>query len=552
MKIKKQLSRNLFSVLVAICAGVSSASAQMTTVFNSDFSGWGGNFNGGGCVTFSSLCVGTGLSSCSSTAPQWSRIGTPSQSGTSDLFLVGGDAINNYTEGIMANFNFVPGYTYKIHVGVKNFYNQLRDENFIPTQYTNQGYGDPGTLRLYAATNIQQTPAALSNVSNCQEHYLENPNNPGQVDPFWTYNQSQYNVPNTANPVIDRMTDIIPAYASASNTAITDYTIQYTPSIFNNQIVLHPTSNHHVSDYNRYMQALLTISYVKIETDSSKVCDANFTYSVNSLSANTVTFTPDINKPQGFYTWNLNWGIPPYTVVGGNPVTQQYPYNVDWKICLSYANTAGQNCATVCKTFCPRYFPTNPPTGKGGCDANFSYSVNTAIPDVVNCTANNLFSNVYDWDFGDGTVIINNSPYMTHTYANPGSYIITLATSDPKTNTGCKQQMSVCLSDFGTTSSSGKPAAVTTITPGSRQFEIENLYPNPTSGDLKFDLNTSKSGNIRINVYDAMGRIVDKTIKNVTEGRQTIIYDLSTVAPGIYNMEVISEESKVYRKISKY
>lgn len=102
-------------------------------------------------------------------------------------------------------------------------------------------------------------------------------------------------------------------------------------------------------------------------------------------------------------------------------------------------------------------------------------------------TNNSLNAQSYFWDFGDGSISTDWSPW--HTYASSGVYTVMLVAS----NSGC-----------------GGDTTYMQVTVGSAGIEesIMNsvlLYPNPTEGNLYFDSEIELKG---IKVMDAHGKIV--------------------------------------------
>lgn len=74
------------------------------------------------------------------------------------------------------------------------------------------------------------------------------------------------------------------------------------------------------------------------------------------------------------------------------------------------------------------------------------------------------------------------------------------------------------------------------------------LYPNPTQGNIRLELEAAKMVDIKIRVYDAQGRITSVTEQRFS--RQKIInteLDLSQQAAGLYFIRIISPDGAVAR-----
>ncbi len=75
----------------------------------------------------------------------------------------------------------------------------------------------------------------------------------------------------------------------------------------------------------------------------------------------------------------------------------------------------------------PNADPGGPYTGTEGQPVNFDGSLSTHVSPITN----------YIWDFGDGTPVMNDSiATISHTYATPGAYTVTLAVQDANNITG--------------------------------------------------------------------------------------------------------------------
>ena len=81
-----------------------------------------------------------------------------------------------------------------------------------------------------------------------------------------------------------------------------------------------------------------------------------------------------------------------------------------------------------------------------------------------------------------------------------------------------------------------------------------NIYPNPGSGFFNMVLKSDKDIKATINVYDILGKAVySKTFYHV-EGINVYDLDLKNFVPGIYSLELFSEElisSNISRTVKK-
>ncbi|MES2566451.1 MAG: T9SS type A sorting domain-containing protein [Bacteroidota bacterium] len=83
---------------------------------------------------------------------------------------------------------------------------------------------------------------------------------------------------------------------------------------------------------------------------------------------------------------------------------------------------------------------------------------------------------------------------------------------------------------------------------------ISNARPNPTNGNLEFDVNINRKEKILISIYNNNGALISAEQKNLEEGYRTLNVDLNTYNSGIYLLKVSFENSgKIeIQKIIKY
>jgi len=73
--------------------------------------------------------------------------------------------------------------------------------------------------------------------------------------------------------------------------------------------------------------------------------------------------------------------------------------------------------------------------------------------------------------------------------------------------------------------------------------EINNIHPNPTSGNLNFDINLIQDTKINIEVYDFLGRIILTEIKNLKSGKSSENIVTENLEKGIYLLKIKIENS---------
>ena len=140
---------------------------------------------------------------------------------------------------------------------------------------------------------------------------------------------------------------------------------------------------------------------------------ADFTYTV---SCKTVKFTPTSNVTS--YEWDFGDGSEIVTSNNEETVTHTYATAGTYNVTLTATN--GTCSDEITKTITVT-----------GPDASFTVNPNPAKKnDLVTFTINNYNGNyLYSWDFGNGN-IASGGPSVTTTYANLGTYNVTLTVKD--------------------------------------------------------------------------------------------------------------------------
>ncbi len=79
-----------------------------------------------------------------------------------------------------------------------------------------------------------------------------------------------------------------------------------------------------------------------------------------------------------------------------------------------------------------------------------------------------------------------------------------------------------------------------------------NVWPNPTSGMVNISLTSPVSGNVRVNIYDISGRLMETLNSDyLSAGSTTLNIDLSNYAAANYIYEIVTEDDILRGKICK-
>lgn len=88
---------------------------------------------------------------------------------------------------------------------------------------------------------------------------------------------------------------------------------------------------------------------------------------------------------------------------------------------------------------------------------------------------------------------------------------------------------------------------INTLSIGENQFEVFNIYPNPTTGNINVVLSSDKD--VKIALYDIRGRLVYNELFNNNAGTFNNALNFETVASGIYMLTVESGNKKGTKKL---
>ncbi|MCX6290831.1 MAG: M4 family metallopeptidase [Bacteroidetes bacterium] len=257
-----------------------------------------------------------------------------------------------------------------------------------------------------------------------------------------------------------------------------------------------------------------------------------------------------VNIPNGQSRVTLNWDLPagvnfelgcqgttglyrnnggavfPYILSGmvsitgtnaGNPAYYYYFY--DWELqgppCISPRTAVQINVNT-------------PPV------AAYTSSI---FNDSVSFADNSVNATGWAWDFGDPTSGANNSsslPNPSHVFYSPGTFNVCLRITD---SNGC--QDSICQSFLVTGLDQ----------PGMLSNSSFGIYPNPVNDLMTIRFSNSwPAGTYHLKLIDVLGKVVfENTIRN-RQLNGTVHWDVSSLAPGAYMIQVEGENQKMMKR----
>lgn len=251
-------------------------------------------------------------------------------------------------------------------------------------------------------------------------------------------------------------------------------------------------------------------------------------YQATTSSNGSVSFSNYSAAPQWGVAYSWDFGDGNYSNV--KHPTHTYTTSGTYFVTLSLFDSLN-NCSST-------YMDSVVVTINTGQVCTASYTVakdsTVAYGVIIYNTSTNSPSNVYTWDFGDGTTGSGRTPI--HQYPAFGTYIVCLTVSDPAmqcTSTFCD---TIGMDSLGNLKAGFGIRVVDPLTVGIEEASsLNNLstYPNPATDAIKVDLrNISKSVNIRI--VDLSGRVIQER-NNVNAGNIES-FDISELESGFYFM----------------
>jgi hypothetical protein len=168
----------------------------------------------------------------------------------------------------------------------------------------------------------------------------------------------------------------------------------------------------------------------------------------------------------------------------------------------------------------------------------------------------------YSWTFSGANITAGSGagPY-TLQYVTPGTYPVTLNVTINNVNysytdtivvssTGACATTSVdSINQTGknNNSSSSVPGDSIIVTTGinmtGKTLIIDNIYPNPTLGDLNVEFQTSVPGAVQFEVYDVLGRLIISNYSNAGGSVNTTVLNTSELPAGSYFVRIVEKSA---------
>jgi PKD repeat protein len=166
------------------------------------------------------------------------------------------------------------------------------------------------------------------------------------------------------------------------------------------------------------------------------------------------------------------------------------------------------------------------------------YFINLSSPDAVQ----------FEWDFGDGTVSMD--PLAFHSYAESGTYTVTLTTTSAN---GCTNTFSVTINLSGEDDGFTSNPVFSLISSTQEVVALKNLSaaPNPTSSTVQLNWESEKVGDYSWQLFDLNGKLLQQQSLRSNGGLNNLEIDLSRQPAGIYLFRLQTSEGQKTLRLSK-
>ncbi len=146
----------------------------------------------------------------------------------------------------------------------------------------------------------------------------------------------------------------------------------------------------------------------------------------------------------------------------------------------------------------------------------------------------------YLWDFGDGNLSTNETPF--HNYALPGDYEITLTII---TEDGCESMFSITISSLGFMGNAMQ-AYMVSATSDIDFVQDPIIYPNPVSDVLNVSLELDQFEEITIEVISMEGKLLRTYNNTFSIGGQVYAIPINDLPSAMYMIKVTSNSKKEF------
>lgn len=242
------------------------------------------------------------------------------------------------------------------------------------------------------------------------------------------------------------------------------------------------------------------------------VCNLNAGYTYTRKS-DSLSVELNVNIAGGKTPLTYNWSFGDGTTAAGTAApVHTFSTSGTYDVCLKVTDAAG--CVAEYCDYITVSMPVTPDT----CNVTVSFTYVNTNGEIhfSSATTNTL---AYSWNFGDGTAF-NTSANPVHVFPAAGNYDVCLTARGAA---GCEQQFCDTV----------RVAAAAT----EDKVKIA-ASPNPATNTLNLEFTTETSTDVSIYLLDLHGERKQKLTVNTVAGKNRVAVPVSSVAPGIYFLEI--------------
>lgn len=162
-------------------------------------------------------------------------------------------------------------------------------------------------------------------------------------------------------------------------------------------------------------------------------------------------------------------------------------------------------------------------TYEAGCDASFSYSVNSNNPNTYSFVASNANASIYKWEINNA--IVGTSATLNYQFPTGGNYHVCLDLGTKENP--CNECIDMCVT--------GSPSSILPIHSGQQKL---NISPNPSKTGWNIQVDAVSKTDALILVTDATGKVVHTLNQQLRFGFNSIYIDASSFATGVYFLSI--------------
>lgn len=272
---------------------------------------------------------------------------------------------------------------------------------------------------------------------------------------------------------------------------------------------------------------------------------ANFTHTVGANGMVNFNCTSTGTNGAWYYNWNFGDGFAGSGISPSHAYLSGGAHNVG--LIVTHTNNVGVCSDTIVQSINITTLP---------CSANSNFSLNpTNTPQYWTATPSypwNVTNAVWNW--GDGSS--SGGLYTSHNYSVAATYTVCLTVT-----VSCGSTASTCVSQYISKSANGESMnmiSLNVVAPALIPTGINNLEtkevvftisPNPSNGEFTVNMNGLKSDQVKISVYNLIGKLVYEANAEAADARLTKEIQTNNLSSGIYFIKATNDNNEFTKKI---